>query len=355
MALKHTSLASLFGINLRKCVTWCIRAAVLPTALIFAPLQAQEQPRQDDHDGILTLSLENDLFSGEDDNYTNGVRLAVLSAENNLPKWIEEGASAFPLFAREGHKRWSFSLGQSIFTPEDITVRELQREDRPYAGWLYGSFGVTSDTGSRLDNLQLTLGVVGPPSGAEQTQKFFHDVFYDSLHTRHPLGWHDQLDTEPGLVLEYERKWRKLHEFSPFGFGMDITPSIGGAVGNIYTHASVGAVARLGYDLPSDYGPPLIRPSLPGSDFFIPTQDFGWYLFAGVEGRAVARNIFLDGNTFSDSHSVDKRPFIGNLQTGIAFTYDDMRFAYTHIFYTEEFHGQRGGDAFGAFTVSWRL
>src|SRR3546814_11015068 len=29
-------------------------------------------------------------------------------------------------------------------------------------------------------------------------------------------------------------------------------------------------------------------------------------LFAGVEGRAVLRNIFLDGNTFADSHSVDE-------------------------------------------------
>lgn len=26
------------------------------------------------------------------------------------------------------------------------------------------------------------------------------------------------------------------------------------------------------------------------------------------EGRAVARNIFLDGNTFQDSRSVDKEP-----------------------------------------------
>lgn len=64
---------------------------------------------------------------------------------------------------------------------------------------------------------------------------------------------------------------------------------------------------RLGQRLPLDYGPPRIQPSLPGSGFFVPPQDrFGWYLFAGVEGRAVARNIFLDGNTFRDSRSVDK-------------------------------------------------
>ena len=36
-----------------------------------------------------------------------------------------------------------------------------------------------------------------------------------------------------------------------------------------------------------------------------------------LRGSAFAHNIFLDGNTFSDSHSVDKKPFIGLAVAGL--------------------------------------
>jgi lipid A 3-O-deacylase len=36
----------------------------------------------------------------------------------------------------------------------------------------------------------------------------------------------------------------------------------------------------------------------PGQRLFGGT-DFAWYLFASAEGRAVTRDIFLDGNTFA--------------------------------------------------------
>jgi lipid A 3-O-deacylase len=200
-----------------------------------------------------------------------------------------------------------------MFAPKDLTISALQINDRPYAGWLYGTIGVISDTGAQLDNLQLTLGMVGPASGAAEAQHIVHKAIGSPI----PQGWGNQLNNEPGLILTYERKWRNIYEQTPFGIAVDITPSLGGSVGNIYTHAAAGAVARIGYDLPSDYGPPLIRPNLPGSDFFIPTRKIGWYIFAGVEGRAVARNIFLDGNTFSDSHSVDKKMLVGGAQGGV--------------------------------------
>src|SRR3546814_11712321 len=75
---------------------------------------------------------------------------------------------------------------------------------------------------------------------------------------------------------------------------------------------------RLGEDLPSDYGPPRLRPALPGSDYFRPSARFGWYLFVGAEGRLMVRNIFLDGNTFEDSHTIDKYPLVFDLKEDIA-------------------------------------
>lgn len=112
---------------------------------------------------------------------------------------------------------------------------------------------------------------------------------------------------------------------------------------------------RFGENLPNDYGPPRIQPSLPGSAFYDPSDGFGWYIFAGIEGRAVAHNIFLDGNTFQDSRSVDKKPFVGDLQAGIAVTLWRTRVSYTHVLRTREFDGQDTTDSFGAFSASFRF
>jgi hypothetical protein len=223
--------------------------------------------------------------------------------------------------------------------------------DQPYAGWLYGSVGMVSDTGKTLDNVMLTLGVVGPLSLAEQSQKFVHHV----VDSPQPQGWNNQLKNEPGIVLTYERKWRGMYEISPFGLSADATPHVGVNLGNINTDGSVGLTFRLGYDLPADYGPPRIRPSLPGSDFFVPSEELGAYLFTTIGERAVARNIFLDGNTFRDGPSVDKKYFVSSLQVGAAITYGETRLSYTQVFMTKEYDTQRHPSVFGALTLSHRF
>lgn len=326
-------------------------------ALYFLPLVAANAfaddppPRPVDDKGIWTLEYENDIFTGTDSNYSNGERIAYLSPETTIPGWVENAADHIPMFDKSGHNRWEIAVGQSMFTPKNLTNIAAQAGDRPYAGWLYATAGILSDTGYKLDNLQLTLGMVGPASLAQQTQRWVHqNMVGDPI----PQGWSNQLRDEPGIILSYERKWRKLYEFSSYGMGTDITPSLGGNLGNIYTDASAGAILRFGYHLPADYGPPIITPNLTGSDFFVPEEDYGWYLFTGVQGKAVARNIFLDGNTFVASRSVDKYPFVGELEAGIVFTIKDVRVSYTQTFNTKEFIGQPSYNNFGAITVSWR-
>jgi lipid A 3-O-deacylase len=317
---------------------------------VASPAFAAVERIAEDDKVIFNVVIENDVFAGADRDYTNGIRFAWLSSEENMPAWSRMVAQALPL-ASAGKKRISVAAGQSIFTPENITLHNPTAESRPYAGWLYGSVGMVSDTGQTLDNVMLTMGVVGPLSYAEQTQVFVHRV----IDSPHPEGWDHQLKNEPGVVLTYERKWRGLYEFSPFGMGADVTPHAGVNLGNVNTDAAVGATFRLGYDLPADYGPPRIRPSLPGSDFFIPTKKLGGYLFTTVGGRAVARDIFLDGNTFSNSTHVSKEILVGSLQLGAVVTYGDTRLSYTHVVMTKEYSTQQRPSQFGALTLSRRF
>lgn len=333
-----------------------IRKSTLATLLLTgvftsSALAEQEERPFQDHKGIYTFSVENDIVTGQDNNYTNGFRFSYISPEGDVPYWLDRSGALVPFFAQDGHKRWSLQFGQSIYTPENIETTAPQPNEQPYAGWLYGTAGLTSDTGKILDRFELTLGIVGPASMAEHVQETVHDF----LGSPHPMGWQYQLENEPGIVLSYERQWRAFQASGPGGWGVDFTPRAGASLGNIFTDGSVGAIARLGQDLPADYGPPLIRSSMSGSDFFIPTEELGWYLFAGAEGRGVARNIFLDGNTFEDSPSVDKKHWVGGLQAGLAVVYRDMRVSYTHVLLTDEYEGQTGNNQYGAVSLSMRF
>jgi lipid A 3-O-deacylase len=116
-------------------------------------------------------------------------------------------------------------------------------------------------------------------------------------------------------------------------------------------------MARIGFNMPDDYGPMRIQPSLPGSDYYEPGQDglLGAYLFAGLEGRAVARNLFLDGNTFESSRSVSKLNLVGDLVLGAAVTFDYARLAFTHVIRTREYKNQKGADQYGALDLTLRF
>ncbi|MEX2629087.1 MAG: lipid A deacylase LpxR family protein [Tistlia sp.] len=323
------------------------RLLLLAAALALWPLA----PAAAEDGGTLSLVVENDLFARTDRHYTNGVRLSWLSSPRETPGLVVRAARWLPFFPDGGSVRTSFALGQNMYTPNDVGLVNPPPDDRPYAGWLYGSAGVVVETGQRLDQLELALGVVGPASFADDTQKFVHSI----TGSEEPRGWDSQLGNEPGVVLTYQRSWRSLVSRTHSGFTFDVTPHAGGALGNVFTYANAGATFRFGQDLPLDYGVPRIQPSLPGSGFFSPSRSFGWYLFAGLEGRAVVRNIFLDGNSFRDSRSVDKQPFVGDLQLGVALTWRDVRLSYTHVLRTEEFEGQGGGSSFGALSLSLRF
>lgn len=319
---------------------------------VDAPMEPTPNMTAPAHWGTFNLSIENDLFYNRDQHYTNGFRAGWTSNRNAVPHWLADAARALPFFPTTGEMRASFAVGQNMYTPEDITLVDPPPGERPYAGWLYVAAGLVADTGTRLDSVELSLGVVGPWSLAEQTQKFVHSL----TGSDEPRGWDTQIENEPALLLTWQRAWRAYYARDVAGLQLDVTPHIGLALGNVFTYGSGGAMLRFGHGLPHDYGPPRIQPSLPGSGFFLPHNGFGWYVFAGLEGRAVAHDIFLDGNTFGGrGTSIDKNILVGDAQLGIAVTLGDVRIAYTHVLRTPEFSEQHGLDNFGAISISTRF
>jgi hypothetical protein len=336
-----------------------MRATVLVAALLApqAAAAAECHFQRSDAGRIVGVQVENDVVADIDRHYTNGVRFAFVTAEKEtgtlakMQEWVKAASSYIPLFPSTEKQRVSFALGQNMYTPESIRVRPPDPNDRPYAGWLYGSAAIVSEGCNQLDILDLTVGVVGPASRAQEVQSAWHEL----IGSPDPKGWSYQLKDEPGVVLSWERQWRNGADPLPFGLEIDTTPHVSASLGNVFTLAAAGVTFRIGSDLPQDYGPPRIRPAAPGSDFFEPHGAFAWYLFVGGEGRVVARNIFLDGNTWKDSRSVDKEPLVGDLYAGIAVTFGRWRLTYTQTLRSPEFEEQSEFDSFGAVSVSYRF
>ncbi|SHJ46590.1 hypothetical protein SAMN02745194_02639 [Roseomonas rosea] len=322
-------------------------AALLSAAPAFAPAMAQEPP---DWRGTLSLTVENDLFGGSDRYYTNGLLLTWRSPSENLPwplAWMDR---ALDYAVEPGQLRWGLSFGQNIYTPQDTSRRNPDPRDRPYAGYLYGAASLTRTTERSQTLAEIQLGVVGPSALGEFVQNNYHDL----LNIKNAEGWDRQLKDEPAATLLLERRWR-IPAGQIGSLQAETIPVVAGAVGNVQTYASAGAIFRIGDGLDADWGPVRIRPALAGSGFFQPRQDFGWYVFAGVEGRATARDIFLDGNTWRDGPRVDKRIVVGDAQVGAAVMWRGVRFAYTHVLRSEEFYGQKGVQSFGSFSASFRF
>lgn len=299
----------------------------------------------------LVLEYENDVVAGDDRWYTNGVRASwIQPTSGRLHELVEDLGERTGRLAPDSSTAYGFALGQNMYTPRDITLEDPPEDDRPYAGWLYFSTGIGAVRDGELRRLLLTVGVVGPASLAERTQKEVHRL----VDTDMPRGWDTQLDNEPTLMLSYERIQRLWQVSGDRAWGADVSGHFGLTLGTPYTLAGTGATLRFGQHMPDDHSPPRIQPAFPGSLQFRPAERWGWYLFLGVDGQARAHDTFLDGNLFRDSRSVPREPWVGEVMGGIAVAWRRLRLSHTLTHRTREFDGQAEGQRFGAFSLTFQ-
>jgi hypothetical protein len=340
-------------------------------SLIFAatPVLAARPPSES---WTFTFRLENDLFANTDRLYTNGIKLSWISPDmeyfrdlewlkkkTEFRKWTNRIINLLP-FSRnpDMQRNIALSVGQQMFTPTDISRQDLISSDRPYAGWLYGGIAFHNKDDRVLNTIEIQAGLIGAWSLARETQDFIHGLRgIDKAE-----GWDNQLDNEFGFALIYDRKVRALRRTDFSGqWGVDVITHYGGAAGTVFTHVDTGLEVRLGWNLPTDFGTALIRPAgdtNAPADTKDPRYDtrgtvFSFHVFAAATGRLVLRDIFLDGNTFSHSHGVDKELLVGDFVIGASLVYSKVKVSYAQVLRTEEFRAQHSGHNFGSISISY--
>jgi lipid A 3-O-deacylase len=309
----------------------------------------------------MTLALENDVFTGSDNNYTNGIGFSWVSGEvatypegKLIRKWTNFW-SFLPFVGNEDYKTYaSWSVVQEMDTPDNIKNPNPPPNDQPYAGILYVDTILYAKKDRWAHAWEFKVGVVGPAALAEQAQKGMHRI----IGSDEPMGWDTQLPNEPVINIGYT----VAHVVAEGHMGKSaaewrIVPVGNVGLGTYFTGIGVGAYGEFGWNLVDALGGTALRAGLNSAATAGVGPVSGWSIafFAGAAGYGVARYLPLDGDVFRDSRSVDTKSYVGQRSAGFSVRHRGfvMSLAVTH--FTPTFESERAKPDFGTLSVSWFL
>jgi len=227
------------------------------------------------------LDIDNDslLLNNKDGFYTSGLKI-------EQQYWMRDAGQATV---------FGWRLGQELYTASDINLlpQFVGPPDHPYAGWLFAGFfkDVRRDDGSNT-KVGFDIGCLGPCAGGEWTQTNLHRILNQPL----PKGWSKQVKNEVGAVL--------YGEVTPIrwllGSSVDLTPTMHGRFGNIYTDAGTGITLRAGR-------------------LNTPAEKSTLHALIRVDATVIGYDATLQGGYFSkdNPHTVDPKRFVGEGEVGV--------------------------------------
>ena len=311
---------------------------------IFASLAAGAAHAGPPEGSELQLFVENDLLARTDRYYTNGIKFGGGASFDLLQLPANEILEAIAPKA-SSEVRFGLFVGQNLYTPRAITVSAAQPFDRPWAAWLYLGGVAQRATQNRLDTVEIDLGVVGPAALGREIQSGWHKL----IDAPKPMGWHNQIPNEPAFLVSWLAKG-KYRVGSMQGIDLELIPHGGTTLGTTLTLARAGGMLRLGRNM-TGFGTDTIEPggamlkNIRRDIEPARAQDIEWWVFAGLDHRLVAHNIFLDGTVFRDSPGVQRRPHVYDITAGLSLRVDTLRLSLTRVRRSEEFYtaGSNGG------------
>ncbi|MEO6315273.1 MAG: lipid A deacylase LpxR family protein [Chitinophagaceae bacterium] len=207
-------------------------------AIIIGRAWGQEQQAST----LLRIFEDNDFLNyrgcGTDNAYTNGTKFDFFyERKRNKSGRLN---SLLPTPGNNVVNVNSIGIAQLMFTPNNISARNMQYKDYPYAGALIFSRGFYSSNPVKKIGFQteLLLGVRGAASGARQIQSFIHHL----IGYQQPMGWNNEL---PGKLLA---NINFTVEKQVIGFGKNAEIILGGQAqaGTYQNSITIYPMIRLG-------------------------------------------------------------------------------------------------------------
>lgn len=301
------------------CVVGTLRT-LLPLLLLLScfgvlrPASAQQVE-------ALALRFDNDILAlrgtgkPPDYDYTHGLHLKAEFGGFpwGLPQWMAA--------AEAGRVRSHLGAGQRIYTPRRDGPEPVPGE-RPYAGWLFVDAGVRLAGSGAEHRFDMELGVTGPAALGEPVQNGFHRLVGSTLQE----GWEHQLRPEVAGMLRYG-----IARPTQLG-ATELKPQAEVALGTLWSGAPAGLEVRSGAE----------------------RETRGLSAAAAVRQEWVARNLFLDGNTFGSSVRADKRSWVSEAAVSLGYGFERWDVEYRFVARSREYAAQPSAHGYGSVMVRWR-
>ncbi|MEM6414768.1 MAG: lipid A deacylase LpxR family protein [Pseudomonadota bacterium] len=298
----------------------------------------------------LSLLFENDILATDDQdrNYSNGLQVEWVTRPGGGPGVFHKVGRFFSPDKANAETRSIYGAGHRFYTPDDLSLAVPDPNDRPYAAFLYGAVGVLTNTNDKqLDVLNLTAGVVGPAALGEDLQRTAHRT----SGAIDPQGWDTQITNRFAFEAEWLRIYRfKLAEIGT-GWSVEALPQYVVRAGNFKSELGIGGMLRVGKNIPIDFGVPRIEAGLAGAAYQKPVAKFGWYIFAGVNGRYVPRDLVLD-EVSALGEGVTREPLVGDVELGLALNLEGVQVSYSHVWRSQSFEEEIGDSAVGVLSLT---
>jgi lipid A 3-O-deacylase len=297
----------------------------------------------------ITLYVENDgtfikPYHKTDRHYTNGTKLVFTHQPNDVTflndfsRWNNFGQNDGDVTTSLG-----YFLGQNIYTPDHVdSPEERDKDDRVFAGWLYGGIFLQRAADNQMEHLELNMGLTGPSARGDQTQSFVHKV----VGSPDPEGWDEQIRDEFHADLTWLRRQRISEQYLKRTENFDSHLEYGATAGSLHRNAVAGIIFRYGLNLPNDFGPERLEAPASGC-IAKPVDIHTAYIFTRIGGKLVQYDRFLSG--------LDTKPVVGQFQLGVVYRYKSLEASYSQTFLSNEYEEQDNSDSYGAINLMWRF
>lgn len=233
--------------------------------------------------------------------------------------------------------KWSYHIGQDIYTPDDKSLSSPANGERPYNAWLY--IGTTyQHEASRqkiLYSTTLDVGTIGPNALGEEMQNSIHRLLKLNL----AQGWGSQTGNRVGFELTGEMEIPLMIYFRQKQDDQHIYLSsyFSAQAGTFVENIKAGAILSFGYH------PPFYHTLIS-----MPQHD-AYYLFGSIEGIYVEKNLLLDGN---DIYNVEKMQDLKKIQVGVNWEIPGVRIRAVTTAMSREYVTQKDAHRFFAVEVT---
>ena len=250
-------------------------------------------------------------------------------------------------------KIYEIQLGHHMYTPYKALVYNINNHDRPFAGYLFGSFGINrAYKNESLFNTSIQLGVVGPSAFGKELQKIVHDI-YDF---EEALGWEYQIKDAVGINFQADYTKHLIANNSNY---FDISWINNAKIGTVYTDITTGLYARLSFEpLQKIINSIAFNTSINnentnfvrGVESFIFVKPFITYAFYDAT---------IEGSILTDNNPVTKE--LTNIrfgyEIGYKFTVNRFNFGYVINFQTKKSEGLKysKGNTYGAIQLNYQF